>query len=1250
MTDAPATVPVDLPFDAGGRYLVREVLGSGAFGIVYRVLDRRWDQEVALKTILDTTPEGRQWLKAEYRALRDIIHPNLVRLHELHVEGEQCFFTMEVVPGGLPFTDRLRLDRDAPEEQQRAAIRRICQAGLRLAEALAAVHASGKSHRDVKPTNVLVTEEGHVVLLDFGMATPVSRARLLDTARGAVMGTLPYLAPEQYWDPRPLPASDWYSAGLVLYETLVGRLPFGDDPLDEAQAKQRLPAPPSKLVPSIPAAVDRLVLGLLHPDPSRRMPAAELLAGLREHAEEPRAHGRGFPLAAEAEHDFVAREAELRTLRDAFAAAKGGQLVTVDVVGPSGMGKSMLVRQFLRELQGAERASPLLLEARCHPYESIPYKAFDAAIDDLARYWIGLDDGSAAALCPAEGAEALALLFPELRRVPVVDAKARSGAVRGDPRALRQSGFAALRAVLTRAAARQPVVLWVDDAQWADADSIALVESVFGGEEPPPLTLVLSRRPASEAPQPALLAALSMAQSKGQSFVIELAPLGAGSAVALARAITGRAGAGAEAILAIVEEAGGVPYLVAELAHFAAAGRTGEGARGLTTTARSLLQERIQALSDEDRALVEVAALSGAAQRAGVLLEAAGSRDRRRLRDLCLLRLLRWAGAGEEETLQIYHDRLREFVVGALPSEVSVRHHAAIVAAMEAAGSEDAERLMAHSLAAGDRPRTRAHAMTAARRAESALAFEQAARLYRIALEHTAGEAPRADLHGLLAEALANAGRSTDAAPEFERAARALAEESPRGIDRRELFRRRAGEQYLKAGRFDEGLRLMEAFLGESRVRLPKSGNSALMVSAGRRLRLYVRGFDFKARPPEEIAPSTRRRLDDLWAATTALSMMDPVRADGVGLLHFLEALREGEAAHVARSLGYEAAFAALIGGDFLRAKARDLVRRNERALGGGGAPYERAFYLLGAGSSAFFHSDWDRAASLCDAAAVQFRSECRGAEYEAAVAIVFSLQALGQAGRVTELVARIPAAIREAEARGDLFAANNYRGGFHGVGRIAAGRVEEVEADLRKVVETWKPGFYQMHAYHRVFSGVALDLYVGNPRSAVARIEGDWPELRDGLFLHMELPAMELRWTRARAALALAGQTGGAERRGLLRRVKELVRSIGPARVPASRPHASLLLAGLAATEGRRAEVQVHLRAALAGYAAARMAIHREVARWALGRVLGGREGGRLIEEAGIWMSAEGIPDMARLARAIAPEVERAFKSPGVA
>jgi hypothetical protein len=672
--------------------------------------------------------------------------------------------------------------------------------------------------------------------------------------------------------------------------------------------------------------------------------------------------------------------------------------------------------------------------------------------------------------------------------------------------------------------------------------------------------------------------------------------------------------------------------------------RAPEQAPRARTTSRSLMLERLRLLSAEDRTLVELAALCGSSQPPSVLMSAAATEHRNQFNDLCSMRLLRWTGVGEREALQIYHDRLREFVVDALDPEVARRHHLALVSAMEEGGGADAQEMMAHAVAAGDRRRAGNHAMSAARQAEAALAFDQSARLYRIALDHAEPGAPRAELHASHAEAMANAGHSIDAAPEFERAVATLATESPEAVERRTFLRRRAGEQYLKAGHFEDGLRLMETVLADADVSLPKTGQRALAVSAMRRARLYLGGFAFRTRPPETIAPRAIRRLDHLWAATTALSMMDPVRADSVGLLHFLESLQCGDASHVARSLGYEAAFAALIGGPYFRKKARHLLALNARALGAESKPYERHFYVLGRGASAFFHSDWRESASACDAAARGFRSECRGAEYEAAVATVFHLQALGQAGRVSELVARIPAAIREAEARGDVFAANNCRAGFHALGRIAAGQIGDVQRDLQNIVVTWKPGLYQMHAYHRVLAGVAADLYVGEAAAAAARIEDDWQAIRAGLFLNMELPAAELRWTRARAALALAATRSRDARQPLLAKVQKLAWTIGRATVAAAPAHAALLRAGVAAIEDRPEDLGVRLREALAGYTTADMAIHREVARWNLSRMLAGSASEDLKAQVESWMRSEGVPDMAPLTRAVAPGLEEAF------
>lgn len=1229
MRDA-ATLLQGATVDPAGRYVVREVLGAGSFGVVYRVYDRHWRQDVALKTLRNPSPTQRQWLKAEYRTLRDIVHPNLVRLHELHVDDARCFFTMDIVDGGAPFTERLRVSEGPPAARQ-AAIRRACGAAAQLADALRAVQRHGKCHRDIKPSNVLVTPADHVVLLDFGLASPVDRTRVLDTARGVIVGTLPFLAPEQYDDPAPLPASDWYSFGLLLYQTVVGELPFADNLLEEFAAKRRGFDPAALRRADLPEALETLLLGLLAPSPAARLGADRAVATLRALAGEsaPSTPGRLQPQLGEG--DFIAREGERAAVRDAFARTATGRFAMVELVGPSGIGKTALAREALRELAIRDPGC-VVLEARCHPQESIPYKALDAVVDDLARLWLGLDDAQSRGLVPPSGADALTHLFPELRRVSHLAAQHREE-LTGDPRSLREQGFAALRAVLSTLRARAGVALWVDDLQWADADSLALLDAVFGEGDAPSVLLLVSRRPEANIDDP-VAALCATLRRRGEAARLDLPPLTLDDAASLARRITARVGRDSpDAVAAIVREAGGVPYLLAELAHFSAEG-------DVATSVGSLLRARLDTLDPTDRALVELAALAGDALPAETLLRAAASSERRRLRDLCVARMLRWSVEHDEAVL-IYHDRLREFVDGDLPPARARDLHRSLLRALEEDAAVDPQRLLHHATAAGDRARAHRHALTAARQAEAALAFNQAARLYATAHEHLAADAPRTELEARWAEALANAGRSGEAASRFEAAARALLRERPDAPHLAAALRRRAGEQYLKSGRYADGLRLLDGFLAEAGVRLPRSGRGALLASAGLRARLYLRGFEFTRRPAEATARPDRQRLEDLWAATTALSMMDPVRADSVGLVHFLDALRLGDGAHVARSLGYEAAFAALIGGHYLRGRAAELLARNQEALRVDGGPYERGFYALGAGTAAFFHSRWRDAVALCDQADAIFRAECRGAEYEAAVARVFSLQALGQAGAVAELVRRIPAAIREADARGDLFAANNYRGGFHALGRVAAGHLDEVKADVQRVVETWQPGFYQMHAYHRVFASVAADLYLGDPAGAQARIEGDWSELESGLYLVMELPAVELRWTRARALLGVANAASGTDRARRLREVRGLAARIARATVAAARPHAALLRASIAHLEGDRAALTAHLHTAVDGYAAAEMALHREVSRYALSWLLTEVRGRALRDSVARWIAREGVADIERLTAAIAPGLE---------
>src|SRR5580698_6152527 len=247
------------------RFEVLRCIGRGGMGTVYEARDREHKRRVALKTLRHFDAASLYRFKQEFRTLANVSHPNLVRLHEFLVaEGDRAFFSMELVrgtdfvshsqkAGSVPRIDDSTMGRalgdhslvrkathsprsdrsssQAPPDVIRpsspADFDRLLPALRQLVEGLHALHVAGKLHRDVKPSNVLVTPEGRVVVLDFGVATDLPRAghgQLVD--EGQMVGTAHYMAPEQAMGDAPTPAADWYSVGVILYEALVGFVPF----------------------------------------------------------------------------------------------------------------------------------------------------------------------------------------------------------------------------------------------------------------------------------------------------------------------------------------------------------------------------------------------------------------------------------------------------------------------------------------------------------------------------------------------------------------------------------------------------------------------------------------------------------------------------------------------------------------------------------------------------------------------------------------------------------------------------------------------------------------------------------------------------------------------------------------------------------------------------------------------------------------------------------------------------------------
>jgi predicted ATPase len=337
-----------------GHLLVLERVGQGGFGEVYRALDPQLDREVALKLVhLDDAgleSSARRFL-AEARRLASVRHPNVVAVHGAAVHDGRAGIWTDFVRGRT-LEDRLATDGPL------GAVEAIF-AGLDLCRALAAVHAAGAIHGDVKTTNVMREEGGRILLVDFGAARPRPAGRgdaPVARRRETLFGTPHFLAPELVAGEEPTPASDLYALGVVLYRLVSGRYPLPADTLGELLlAHERAAQVPLRDVRAdLPAAFIQVVERALAPDPGQRFASGgamerALLSALGEIAASPGAATRPVAIvrgthAMPAEPDaFVGRAEELDDL-DVLLGESGVRLLTL--VGAAGMGKTRLALRF----------------------------------------------------------------------------------------------------------------------------------------------------------------------------------------------------------------------------------------------------------------------------------------------------------------------------------------------------------------------------------------------------------------------------------------------------------------------------------------------------------------------------------------------------------------------------------------------------------------------------------------------------------------------------------------------------------------------------------------------------------------------------------------------------------------------------------------------------------------------------------------------------------------------------------------
>jgi serine/threonine-protein kinase len=275
----------------GGRYSVEEELGRGGMGRVVRARDLKLDRAVALKLLAPGvhSEEQRQRFEQEARAAGALNHPNILAVHDIGEQGGEPFIVTELLEGE---TLRSVLSRGP------LAPARALEFAVQLAEGLAAAHAAGIIHRDVKPENLFLTKQGHLKILDFGIAKLLEGKRAagaLHTDTGAVMGTPGYMSPEQVNGEHATARTDVFAFGAVLHEMLAGRGPF-ERPSGVDAAHAILHDPPAPLPPS---PLSRIVARCLEKDPAARpADAGEVLAELRQISSPAPRRRRGFFAAA----------------------------------------------------------------------------------------------------------------------------------------------------------------------------------------------------------------------------------------------------------------------------------------------------------------------------------------------------------------------------------------------------------------------------------------------------------------------------------------------------------------------------------------------------------------------------------------------------------------------------------------------------------------------------------------------------------------------------------------------------------------------------------------------------------------------------------------------------------------------------------------------------------------------------------------------------------------------------------------
>ncbi|HEX6765073.1 MAG TPA: hypothetical protein VF103_06335, partial [Polyangiaceae bacterium] len=768
------------------------------------------------------------------------------------------------------------------------------------------------------------------------------------------------------------------------------------------------------------------------------------------------------------------------------------------------------------------------------------------------------------------------------------------------------------------------VLLFIDDLQWADADSHVLLGDLLRPPDAPPLCLVATARPHGQAGRDPVA---TFGERAGASRML-LSPLSFEESRALARGVLGES-QDLELASSIARETRGHPLFVQALAeHARAHGGIEAGALKL----EDALVAQVADVAPEARRVLELASVAGAPLPARTMTLAAEldpAAYAAHVASLRVARLVRTPSGDPLGHIEPYHDRVRETVLARLDASERRLRHESLAEALDASGraSADPQAVVRHLEGAGRTRDAAAKARLAAERADGALAFDQAAELYGTALRlGPEDEASRRVLELALARALTNAGRAAEAASAYL----VVAEHAP--PERQLEFRRQAADHLLRSGHLEQGMAILSGVLGELGDDL-MSQRRSLATMLLQRFRLRWRGLDWTPRKPPDTRNSVLRRIDAYHAVGVSLALIDPIRGSAFEARALGLALDAGDPLRLGPVLVMEAGYEAAAGARGIE-KARRLVVEVERIAAMTADPYVSAIQRMIVGFIDYHAGEFAVAERNLYRMETEFRA-LPGTYFEQVFCHCFSRICTRNRGRLRELQAGFFDWTRDAQRRGDRFTEASLRLNLNGIW-LARGEPDEALRDLERV--SWIPpkGGYHVQHWYEEQARAEIALYTGESERGLERFRDAMRALSRSFILRMRLHRSHARWLLGRLILQRAEQERPS--RAALSEVSRIAKQLEAENVGFARTWSLMLTALAELRRDRTNAARLALEAAVKSAERHSLEHCVHAACYRLAELGAGSERQAYRQRALAWAAVQGLRDPDRMFRSWAP------------